>query len=97
LKIEWSDYAESDRIGIFEHIYVDSPRNAVLVDQRIGNSIAALSRFPEIGRPGRVPGTRELVIQRTPFIAAYLFAEEVVFILRILHGAQLWPNTLPGR
>jgi plasmid stabilization system protein ParE len=45
-----------------------------------------------MGRPGRVNGTRELIIQRTPYIAAYRIAGKTVRILRELHGAQMWPE-----
>jgi toxin ParE1/3/4 len=91
----WSERAVSDRNRIYDFIDAESPQSAIRVDERIANSIAALARFPETGRPGRVAGTRELVIQRTPFIAAYRAEGDVVFILRILHGAQEWPRRLP--
>jgi toxin ParE1/3/4 len=48
-----------------------------------------LTEFPESGRPGRVTGPRELVIPRTPYIAAYMLASDT---MRILHGAQMWPD-----
>jgi addiction module RelE/StbE family toxin len=51
-------------------------------------------KFPEIGRPGRIDGTRELIIQRTPYIAAYRIAGKTIRILRVLHGAQMWPQEL---
>jgi toxin ParE1/3/4 len=47
-----------------------------------------------MGRLGRVVGTRELIINRTPYIAAYLVTKDAVIILRILHGAQRWPKKL---
>ena len=49
-----------------------------------------------MGRVGRVRGTRELVIAGTPYIAAYRVKGRVILILRILHGAQLWPETMSG-
>jgi addiction module RelE/StbE family toxin len=55
-----------------------------------------LRLFPEMGRPGRIEGTRELVISRTPYIAAYRIAGDTVRILRVLHGAQQWPDEIPG-
>nr|WP_281175963.1 type II toxin-antitoxin system RelE/ParE family toxin [Edaphobacter aggregans] len=61
-------------------------------DDRIRNQIKELVRFPEIGRPGRVEGTRELVIRRTPYIVAYRITRGTVQILRILHDARLWPG-----
>ncbi|MCE3238363.1 MAG: toxin Y4kP, partial [Gammaproteobacteria bacterium] len=44
-----------------------------------------------MGRAGRVPDTRELVISSTPFIAIYQVRMQVIFILRILHVARKWP------
>jgi toxin ParE1/3/4 len=44
------------------------------------------------GRPGRVPGTRELVISNFPFVAAYSIEKERIVILAIYHGAQQWPE-----
>jgi addiction module RelE/StbE family toxin len=64
------------------------------VDDRIRAQVRQLLQFPETGRPGRIEGTRELVISRTPYIAAYRIMGETVRILRVLHGAQLWPDQL---
>jgi toxin ParE1/3/4 len=47
-----------------------------------------LADYPKLGRPGRVKGTRELVVNRTPFIVVYRIKGEIVQILRVLHGAQ---------
>jgi toxin ParE1/3/4 len=45
-----------------------------------------------MGRPGRVKGTRELVIVGTPYIVAYRIKGDAVQVLRVLHGAQKWPQ-----
>jgi plasmid stabilization system protein ParE len=50
-----------------------------------------------MGRPGRIEGTRELVISRTPYIAAYRIVGNTVRILRVLHGAQQWPDEMPEK
>ena len=63
-----------------------------MIDTRIAESVGRLLDFPESGRVGRVTGTRECVIQRSPYIAAYTVTGEVIRILRVLHGAQLWPD-----
>ncbi len=57
------------------------------IDERVGR----LAEQTEIGRPGRVKGTRELVITRTPYIVVYRLDDGVVHIERVLHGAQRWP------
>ena len=92
MNLVWSSYALSDRDAIFSHIEADNPRAAVHVDEQIVAAVRRLIEFPESGRPGRVAGTRELVIPRTPYIAAYLVIPEMVRILRVLHGAQIWPE-----
>ena len=97
MRIEWSVFAQADRDAIFDYIEADSPQAAITVDDRIRVQVEGLVRFPESGRPGRVEGTRELVIDRTPYIAAYRVAGGTVRILRVLHGAQQWPDDIPQR
>ena len=92
MKIVWSLFAISDREAIFSYIEADSPRAAVRIDDLIEAQVDALAAFPEIGRPGRVAGTRELVILQTPYIVAYQIESDVVKALRVLHGAQQWPG-----
>ena len=50
-----------------------------------------LASYPEMGRSGRIPGTRESVINRTPFVATYRVKAKTVEIFRLMHGAQRWP------
>jgi toxin ParE1/3/4 len=95
LRIEWSPFALADRDAIFDYIEAESPRAAVVIDDRIRRHVGQLRRFPESGRPGRIEGTRELVIDRTPYIAAYRILGDKVRILRVLHGARLWPEEMP--
>jgi addiction module RelE/StbE family toxin len=95
VKLAWSPLALSDRDAIFTHIERDNPAAAVTVDERIVAAVRRLRDFPEIGRPGRVSGTRELVIAGTPYVAAYAITETTIRILRVLHSAQQWPDTLP--
>ena len=95
MKLVWSAFALADRDGIFTHIEADNPRAAITVDERIAAAARRLVDFPESGRPGRVAGTRELVITGTPYIAAYAVTAEAIRIFRVLHGTQRWPNELP--
>ncbi|MET4492917.1 type II toxin-antitoxin system RelE/ParE family toxin [Bradyrhizobium sp. LA7.1] len=94
MKLVWSRFALSDRDGIFSYIEAENPRAAVHVDEQIADASRRLLDFPDSGRPGRVAGTRELIIPRTPYVAAYLVDGETVRILRVLHGAQMWPDEL---
>jgi addiction module RelE/StbE family toxin len=92
MRIEWSAAASEDRDTIFDYIEADNPSAAIGGDDRIREQVGRLGSFPELGRPGRIDGTRELVIVHTPYIAAYRIVDDTVRILRILHGAQLWPT-----
>lgn len=93
MKLEWSVDARNDREAIFDYITADNPRAAIAVDERIQVQVETLREFPSIGRPGRVEGTRELVISRTPYIAAYALIDDAI---RVLHSARLWPDDMPG-
>jgi toxin ParE1/3/4 len=95
VKLEWSVWAQADRAAIFDYIEADNPSAAVTVDQRISDRVNVLQRYPRSGRPGRVQGTRELVITRTPYIVAYRIMGNTVRVLRVLHSSQRWPHGLP--
>jgi toxin ParE1/3/4 len=94
VKLTWSAFALSDRDAIFTHIEADNPAAAVLIDEQIAAAARRLLDFPASGRVGRIARTRELVINGTPYIAAYAISETTVRILRVLHGAQEWPEYL---
>lgn len=95
MKLEWSPWALKDRDAIFDFIEQDNPRAAIEIDTRIAEQTQRLLLFPESGRIGRCAGTREQVIDRTPYIAAYRIYDDRVRILRVLHEAQSWPEDLP--
>ena len=95
MKLTWSAFALSDRDGIFTYIETVNPSAAILIDERIVGATRRLIDFPASGRVGRIAGTRELVINGTPYIVAYTVAETTIRILRVLHGAQEWPDSLP--
>lgn len=94
MKLAWSQRAASDRLAIFLWIAEDDPRAAASVDERIEQAARRLIDFPDSGRPGRVEGTRELVIARTPYVAPYKVEGDTVRILRVIHGARMWPHEL---
>jgi len=71
MRVEWSIFAIEDREAIFDYIEQDNPGAAAAVDDRIEQQVDTLERFPEMGRLGRAENTRELISQRTPYIAVY--------------------------
>ena len=92
MKLEWSVFAVADREQIFDYIEADDPHAAAGVDDRIERCVEQLLQFPKSGRAGRVEDTRELVIADTPYIAVYRITGDTIRILRVLHGARLWPD-----
>jgi addiction module RelE/StbE family toxin len=94
MKIRWSPTAVSDLEAIRRYIAQDHPSAANKVARRIKESILRLENFPLSGRLGRVPGTRELVIPGTSYIAAYRIHGDEIQIATVLHGKQLWPKSI---
>lgn len=91
MRIRLTNPAVDDLDSIEAYLREDNPDAAVKTVVRVLEAIEGLTEFPNIGRPGRVPGTRELVVSKTPFIAVYRVRENVVWVLRVLHGARRWP------
>jgi toxin ParE1/3/4 len=58
-------------------------------------SVRQARGYPNMGRSGRVPGTRELVVSETPFVVPYRVREDEVQVLSVLHGARRWPERFP--
>lgn len=94
MRLQWTILAIEDRDAIFAGIELYDPAAAIRMDERIGSQVESLIDFPRRGRPGRIVGTRELVVARTPYIVAYRAADDTVLMLRILHGAQRWPDSV---
>jgi plasmid stabilization system protein ParE len=69
----------------------DNPQAAVALVRHVLDMVDALAEHPAIGRPGRVPGTRELIITGTPCLIPYRVKGKAVEILRIFHGSRRWP------
>lgn len=94
MKLHWSPTAVSDLKSIRDYIAKDSPTAAHKVATRIKAAASRLINFPLSGRTGRVPGTRELVIPGTSYIAAYRVKDDGIEIAAVLHGRQNWPDSL---
>ncbi len=89
----WSPEAIDDLIALRAYIAQDDRAAAQRTALRIIENVEMLlSENAEIGRPGRVPGTRELVIARTPFIVPYRVQGDTLQILRVFHAARRWPE-----
>jgi len=94
MRIRWLDDAVDDLVTISDYIANDNPSAARNVAERIKNSVNSLKEYQGIGRLGRVEGTRELVASGLPYIIPYRVKNNMVEILRVLHGAMEWPEKL---
>ena len=95
MNIAWSPEAIEDLVSLRAYIAEDNPAAARRVVLHIIKSIEELlPDNPNIGRAGRVPGTREFVIPRTPYIVPYRSKHATIQILRVYHGARRWPDRL---
>ena len=74
------------------HIAAEDPAAARLVVKRVLNAVAMLEEQPGLGRPGRVPSTRELVVAKTRYIVPYRVRGKVVEILRVFHTSRRLPD-----
>lgn len=70
----------------------DDPLAATLVVQRVLDAVAQLSVHPGLGRPGRVPGTRELVVSKTRYLVPYRIRDDTIEVLRVFHSSRRLPQ-----
>lgn len=92
MKLRWTAPALRDLEEIGDYISRDNRAAADRVVTSILDQVQSLTTHPHIGRPGRVPETRELVIPDTPYIAPYRAPGDEVQVLAVLHGARRWPQ-----
>lgn len=94
MKLRWTPLATGHLTAAYDYVARDSVNAADAAIDRILSAVEMLERHHQLGRRGRVPGTRELVITGTPFIVAYRVRAERIEILAVLHGARRWPERL---
>ena len=91
MKLYWTPEAIADRDAIFDYIEADNPAAAAALDEFFSEKAERLTDHPKIGRPGRVEGTRELVVHEN-YILVYDIVGDLTRILRVLHAARQWPS-----
>jgi addiction module RelE/StbE family toxin len=88
-QVIWSPDAVADLRQLHRYI---SERNPAAGARVLGDIVAAVNRLAELpgmGRPGRVPGSREWVV--APYVVMYGVSDEFVEVIRVVHGARRWP------
>ena len=90
MKLFWTREAVEDRRTIYDYIEAENPRAALALDELFSDQADLLPTNPQLGKSGRVSGTRELVVHRH-YILVYDIEGQAVRVLRVLHSAMLWP------
>jgi toxin ParE1/3/4 len=91
MQLRWTEEAANDLERIADYLVQNTPGRAQQLIERIYDAAGSLLVLPHRGRPGKVKGTRELVLSALPYVVVYAVREDSVVIVRILHGAQQWP------
>lgn len=94
MNIRWTAVAADDLKSVHKYLIERAPAQANTIVDRILVGVDVLEQYPNLGRPGRLDGTRELVITGTPFIVFYRLRKSQVEILGVLHAARKWPDAL---
>ena len=94
MKIIWLGLALRDLRDQAEYIAEDDPDAAERLVTRVYEAVDRLAHHPGLGRPGRIPGTRELVVSGTRLVIPYRVRAHQVEILRVFHGAQRQPESV---
>jgi toxin ParE1/3/4 len=91
MRITYLSLAVIDLAEIRDYIATNHPNLAQTVGKKLRVSLNSLAQFPNLGKPGRVFGTRELVIPKvgkSTYIAIYRVVGDNVQILRVLAGMR---------
>lgn len=91
MTITWTRLALGDLAEARSYIAADNPGAAANLAHRVIEAVAVLSGFPEAGRQGRHPATREFSVTGTPYLIVYRADRDNVVILRVLNGNRQWP------
>jgi addiction module RelE/StbE family toxin len=92
--IFWSPRAIEHLAHLREDIARDNPNAANEIAGALLDAVERLAELPNLGRPGRVAGTRELVVPATPYIIAYRLRGDRLQVVAVFHGRQKWPRQL---
>ncbi|TDR80092.1 type II toxin-antitoxin system RelE/ParE family toxin [Paludibacterium purpuratum] len=93
MQVRWLKQAIRNLAKEVDHIAAENPSAARSLTKAIRESTNNLMTFPAQGRPGRVPGTRELVVDGTPYLIPYRVKGDVVQILRVFHIRRKLPTS----
>jgi toxin ParE1/3/4 len=91
MQLRWTAEAADDLERIADYPLTHARGRASELVRAVYDAPSTLLTFPNRGRPGKKEGTRELVLSPLPYVVVYAAHADVIFVVRILHGAQKWP------
>ena len=94
VKLAWSRRTRQHLIDLRAYVELDKPEAAERLGIRIAECVDLLRLHPLAGSPGRITGTRELAIARTPYIVPYRIRPRSIDLLAVFHSRQKWPKNL---
>jgi toxin ParE1/3/4 len=92
--IVWSPRAVEHLAHLRAYIARDNPKAAHRIAGTLLEAVERLAELPNLGRPGRVGGTRELVVPGTPYVIPYRLHGDRLEVIAVFHGRQKWPKRL---
>jgi toxin ParE1/3/4 len=92
--IVWSPRAVEHLTHLRSYVERDNPKAANRVATSLVETVERLAELPNLGRPGRVAGTRELVVPGTPYVIPYRLRSDRLEVIAVFHGRQKWPKQL---
>jgi toxin ParE1/3/4 len=92
MEVRWSGRSLADLETIQDYLLERNPLAAIRLVDVLRSAGDTLATMPHRGRPGRWPGTRELIVPDTPYLLPYRIRGEAVEILHVFHGARRWPS-----
>ena len=94
MTVVWSPRAIEHLAHLRAYVARDNPKAANRIASALLEAVEHLAHLPNLGRPGRVAGTRELVVPRTPYIIPYRLKGDRLEVVAVLHARQKWPKQL---
>ena len=92
--IVWSPRAIEHLEHLRSYIARDNPKAANRVAGTLLDAVERLAELPNLGRPGRVASTRELVVPGTPYVIHYRLRGDRLEVIAVFHSRQKWPKRL---
>ena len=91
MRIRWLRTALRNLDDEASYVALDDALAARTVIERVLEAVGQLAEKPGMGRPGRVPGTRELIVLKTRYLVPYRVHGDTISILRVFHTSRRLP------